>query len=388
MGIPNLKILLLLLGGSVVPALMISWVTVWILRGLAPRLGLMDRPGERKVHEVVTPLGGGIGIWAGVLGTFMLVSLSAMLIEPSSAFANQLFGPFPDSWLELYSTHREGIVSKLDSLWLLLGAGTLLMILGLVDDRIGLDWKLRLGLQFGLAAVCVAFQGWRATAFINIPLITGVISVIWIVGLINAFNMLDNMDGLSGGVALIAATMLGLVLLSTEEPGESSPQLFVSAFLFVLAGGVLGFLGHNFPRAKIFMGDAGSYFVGFSVAVATLLATYTGYHSNSPHAILAPLFVMTVPLYDMTSVILIRLKEGRSPFSADKNHLSHRLVELGFSKTQAVLTIYLLTGTCGIAAVLLHRVDVFGAVLLSLLVLCIIALIALIETTARRRLKS
>src|SRR5690606_6115519 len=113
------------------------------------------------------------------------------------------------------------------------------------------------------------------------------------------------------------------------------------------------FLWHNRPTARLFMGDAGSYFVGFSVAICTLLATFTGYGGQAQHAVLAPLVVMAVPLYDTATVVWIRLREGRSPFHADKNHFSHRLVELGLTKGQAVLTIYLTTVTCGLGALLL-----------------------------------
>jgi UDP-GlcNAc:undecaprenyl-phosphate GlcNAc-1-phosphate transferase len=186
-------------------------------------------------------------------------------------------------------------------------------------------------------------------------------------------------------VAAIASSMLAVVLLLAGQP-EHGPQLFVAGLLLVLVGATLGFLWHNRPPARIFMGDAGSYFVGFTIAVATLLATYTTYDdtANRHHAVLAPLFVLAVPLYDMTTVIYIRLREGRSPFQADKCHFSHRLVELGLSKTQAVLTIYLTTATCGLGALLLHRVDFIGAMIISVLVLCVLALIAILESTARR----
>jgi UDP-GlcNAc:undecaprenyl-phosphate GlcNAc-1-phosphate transferase len=149
----------------------------------------------------------------------------------------------------------------------------------------------------------------------------------------------------------------------------------------------LGFLWHNRPPARIFMGDSGAYFVGFMIAAATLLASYTGYHGDTPHAILAPLLVMAVPLYDMTTVILIRLLSGESPFKADKNHFSHRLVDLGLTKTQAVATVYLTTATCGLGALLLHRVDRTGAVLIMLLIGCVLWLIGILETTARRTIK-
>ncbi len=239
-----------------------------------------------------------------------------------------------------------------------------------------------------MAAICVAWQGWRLTAFIDLPWITGLLSVLWIVGLINSFNMLDNMDGLSSGVAAIAAGMLAAVLLLTLDPQTRQPQIFVAGFLLVLVGSLVGFLFHNRPPARIFMGDAGSYFVGFCIAVATLLATFTGYQGTHQHAVLAPLCVMAVPLYDMTTVIWIRLREGRSPFEADKNHFSHRLVDLGLTKGQAVLTIYLTTATCGLGALLLNRVDLFGALVIVLMIVSILCLIAILESTARRKLNS
>ena len=136
------------------------------------------------------------------------------------------------------------------------------------------------------------------------------------------------------------------------------------------------------------MGDSGAYFVGFMIAAATLLASYTGYQDEKHrHAILAPLCVMAVPFYDMTTVILIRLRAGQSPFRADKNHFSHRLVELGLTKSQAVLTIYLLTATCGLGALLLHRVDRAGAVMVLLMIGCVLTLIGVLESTARRTIQ-
>ena len=131
------------------------------------------------------------------------------------------------------------------------------------------------------------------------------------------------------------------------------------------------------------MGDAGSYFVGFSLAAIAMVTTYVGGELPG-HAALAPICVLAVPLYDLATVVWIRLREGRSPFEADKRHFSHRLVELGLSKTQAVRTIYLLTATCGLGALLLHQVNQVGAVLIVLLVACVLVLIGILETAARR----
>ncbi|MCA9108269.1 MAG: undecaprenyl/decaprenyl-phosphate alpha-N-acetylglucosaminyl 1-phosphate transferase, partial [Planctomycetales bacterium] len=160
-------------------------------------------------------------------------------------------------------------------LWLLIAAATVLMLLGLADDRRGLDWKLRLSIQTAVAAVVVA-AGWRLSLFVDLPWLTNALSMLWIVALINAFNMLDNMDGLSGGVGAIAAAMLAAVMLMAPDPMTHQPQLFVAGFLLVLVGSLVGFLAHNRPPARIFMGDAGSYFIGFWIATGTLMATFAG----------------------------------------------------------------------------------------------------------------
>jgi UDP-GlcNAc:undecaprenyl-phosphate GlcNAc-1-phosphate transferase len=364
---------------TVLPSLLVALVTAFLVRRLAPRCGLVDRPNNRKVHQNATPLGGGLAIWFGVVLPFAIGQLALWLLQQES-LAERI--PIPD----LVRPHLEGIRSQVGSLWLMLAAGTILMIVGLLDDLRELNWRLRLLIQFVVAAACVFFFGWKATAFIGIPILTGLLSVFWIVALINSFNMLDNMDGLSGGVAAIAAGGLAILMLLSKDPETGQPQLFVAGLLLVIVGALLGFLFHNRPPARIFMGDAGSYFVGFCIAVATLLATYAGYRSEGKHSVLAPLLVMAVPFYDMLSVLWIRWREGRSLFQADKCHLSHRLVDLGLSKGQAVLTIYLLTTVCTMSALLLHQVDQVGTVVLVVVVCCVLTLIAILESTARKRL--
>jgi UDP-GlcNAc:undecaprenyl-phosphate/decaprenyl-phosphate GlcNAc-1-phosphate transferase len=208
-----------------------------------------------------------------------------------------------------------------------------------------------------------------------------VLSVLWIMTLINVFNMLDNMDGLSGGVGTIVAVMLAGAMWLTPDPGTNRPQILVAAMLLVLAGSLLGFLWHNFTPARIFLGDAGAYFVGFFLAVASLLATFANYQEARPHAVLVPLCVMAVPLYDLLTVLSLRLREGRSPFVGDRRHFSHRLVDLGLTKGQAVWTIYLVTATCGLSALILTRVNIFEAALVLCVVGCVLCLVIILEST-------
>jgi len=374
--------LFLMIIAAVVPSAAISWFCALVIRRRAAAWGFLDQPGHRKVHSSPVPLGGGVAIWAGVVGFFVvgqaLLSLARAQRASGGSFS---LGPLTPL-VELAATHLDGLAQQSWRLWLLLGAGTVLMLLGLLDDRKHLDWRLRISVEF-LVAAFIVWQGWRLTLFLDWPLVTAALSVLWIAGLINSFNLLDNMDGLSGGVAAIASAMLATVLLVAPDPRTNQPQLFVAGFLLVLIGALLGFLAHNRPPARIFMGDAGAYFIGFSLATATIMATFAV--RDKPHAILAPLCVLAVPIYDTVSVIAIRLRNGRSPFEGDKNHFSHRLVDLGMSKPQAVLTIYLTTATCGLGAFLLHQVDATGAAIIVLLVACVLAIIAILEATARRR---
>lgn len=361
---------------TILPAFLVSFMAVGLVRRAAERLGLLDKPGARKVHTTPIPLGGGLGIWAGVVATFAVGSGFAFLLQSNP----NMFGWLP----EQLTVHVNGLLARAPAIWGILAGGTVLMLLGLADDRRGLPWQLRIAVEFAVAGFCVYFLNLRFTAYIDLPWLTGLLSVIWIVALINSFNMLDNMDGLSGGVAVIGTSMLAIMLLTNTDTPSHGPQLFVAAMLLVLVGGLLGFLKHNWPPAKIFMGDAGSYFVGYWIAVATLLATYAGAHGSHPHAVFAPLCVLAVPLYDMLSVIYIRLSEGRSPFEGDKRHFSHRLVDLGMTKKQAVLTIYLATATCSIGALLLPRVDFIGACLVLLSTASVLGLVGVLESVGRK----
>ena len=355
------------------PSFLLAWLSTYIVRKRAARWGLVDQPNDRKVHTQPTPLGGGLGIWFAVILTFGVGTVMVIASDHFSSIIPTEVMPY-----------LTGIREELGSLWILLLGGTLLMVLGLIDDIRGLSWKLRLTVQFVVALICVVSQQWYFTAFIPYRIITIGCSVFWIVMLINSFNMLDNMDATSAGVAVISSCML---VLYVTIPGANpeGPQLFVAGFLMVFVGALLGFLWHNRPPARIFMGDAGSYFIGFCIAIATLLATYTHFETPVVHAVMAPVIIMAVPLYDLITVLLIRWMEGRSLFKPDKSHFSHRLVDLGLSRTRAVMTMYLATATTGLAAILLQQVDLLGAIMIILMTFCVLSLIAILENTARHK---
>jgi len=364
--------------GTIVPSAVICWLAAWAIRRLGERWGLIDEPGKRKVHQVPMPTGGGLAIWLGIVAPFAIGQLVLWAIWQTQSGDGQFVVPLP----QFVQTHLAGLVQESGRLWMLLGGGTVLTLLGAIDDKWGLDWKLRMFVQAVVATVMV-WLGWRASLFIDMPILTDTLSVIWIVGLINTFNMLDNMDGLSAGVATIVGLLLATVMFLAPDPITNQPQFFCGGFLLVMVGSLVGFLLHNRPPARLFMGDAGSYLIGYLLAMATLTATFAG-EGIPQYAVLAPLCVMAVPLYDTVTVVLIRLRAKKSPFEADTSHFSHRLVELGMTNSQAVLTIYLATATCGLGALLLHQVNAVGAGIILLMIACILTLVGILETVRRR----
>jgi UDP-GlcNAc:undecaprenyl-phosphate/decaprenyl-phosphate GlcNAc-1-phosphate transferase len=365
-----------LVAAALVPSCLVAWAVAYYLRRAAPRWGLVDQPGERKIHASPIPLGGGLAIWCGIVIPLAIAQLVAWLVNSGSISAELV--------PEILRPHLAGFEEQSFRLLGLLIAATLVMILGLADDLVGLSWKFRLTVQTVIAIGLVqSWEGWRITLFLDWPWVTGILSVVWIVWLINSFNMLDNMDGLSAGVAAIAATMLAIVVLWVPQADTGGPQLFVAGLLLIISGSLLGFLWHNRSPARIFMGDAGSYLIGLLIGATTLTATFSGEHLPR-HSIFAPVFVLAIPLYDTCSVLLIRLWQGRSLFVGDNSHFSHRLVKLGLSQRHAVWTIYLAAITCGFAALVLHQVDFSGACILLALVGCLLSIIAILETAGRR----
>jgi len=202
---------------------------------------------------------------------------------------------------------------------------------------------------------------------------------VWLVAITNAFNFLDNMDGLSAGVAAICA----VALLGASA---SMGQVFVSSLLCLLLGALLGFLPHNFPPAKVFMGDAGSTVIGFLLAVASCLTTYVRPgQTYYLYGVFVPLVLMAVPLYDMVSVITLRLRERKNPMVGDRRHFSHRLVRRGMKVPAAVLTIYLCTAATAISASLLANVTGnTAAILVFCQTIAILLIIAVLESGQAR----
>jgi UDP-GlcNAc:undecaprenyl-phosphate/decaprenyl-phosphate GlcNAc-1-phosphate transferase len=202
--------------------------------------------------------------------------------------------------------------------------------------------------------------------------------VVWIAVMTNALNFLDNMDGLSAGVAGICAAGLAVC-------GLMAGQMLVPALALALLGACVGFLGHNFPPARVFMGDAGSLVLGYWLGVVSILTTYwESGQTAAPYALAMPLVILAIPLYDFASVVLIRLAEGRNPLKGDQRHFSHRLVDRGLSRRAAVLTIYLATATCAVSATLLPGASLRQTLTVLAVVLMVLAIVAILEIPSRR----
>ena len=276
--------------------------------------------------------------------------------------------PLPES----FAIHVPGMAESFPRRISVLVGGVIVAAMGLVDDKRGLSAWHKLAVQI-LVAILLVATGVSATLFIPFRAVSWLVTIAWMVFAMNAFNLLDNMDGLSGGVALIIALIFLAVAVITN-------QLFISLYLCVFLGGVLGFLVFNFPPARIFMGDTGSYFLGYLLGYAALAFRFVprGTSDVSPLPFALPFILFAIPFYDTVSVVLLRLREGRHPFEADKRHFSHRLVDLGLSKREAVMTIYAATLVTAFPALYLHElrpVALLGAVVQALLVLSLVALL-------------
>jgi len=348
----------------------ISLTGTLLARRLAVRFGMLDRPCGHKTHHAPVPLLGGSAIFAAVLLPVGVVSALALVWNAWGSPA----------WLgDSLAQHVPGAAAKVPMALGILAGAAVLHVTGLLDDRRPLGPWTKLAVQSAVAVWAVLFCEVRVLRVAG-PAVSCTVTVLWLVTITNAFNFLDNMDGLSAGVAAICAAAL---LAAAASLG----QLFVSAWLCLLLGGLLGFLPFNFAPASCYMGDAGSLVVGFLLGVLSCLTTYVGVGADQDltlYGLLAPVVVMAVPLYDTCSVIFLRLKAGKNPMSGDRRHFSHRLLRRGMGVRTAVLTVYLCTAGTAIAASLLSQASSWGAaVLIFAQTIIILMIIALLESSGR-----
>lgn len=331
-------------------AVLASAVLTAAVKKVCIQRGFVSIPRADRYNRKVIALGGGIAIFITTAGlTLAMVAMGTRLnIDDAEC---------------RYFAIITGLVAALFSL-------------GLTDDIKRLGPFSKLIIQFAVAIAAAIWADVRVELFIPSKFITTLMSAFWIVLLMNAFNFLDNMDGLCAGIAAISMSVLCSVAIIG---GQTANALF----MLIVIGSLCGFLIFNFPPAKIFMGDAGSLVIGFCVGAMTLKTTYY-HHGNLGEgraAVFIPLIAMAVPLYDFTSVTALRIKQGKSPFVGDTQHFSHRLKRRGLGDAQVALTLYLATLCTGLGAVFLSRATFVQAIIIFIQTIMILSIIAILETT-------
>lgn len=335
-----------------------------LFRRLSHQWGWVDQPDlERKIHSGAMPLLGGLAVFCAFAGNLLL---NYLVVLP---LAGKLHVTAFD--LSDLQVHIEGALSVWNKLAVLLVGGAWMVALGLYDDKHDLKaaWKLAGQVVIALA---VALAGMRVTIFIENEWVNVAVTVLWIVAITNALNFLDNMDGLCAGVGAVCA---GLFAFIAGVQG----QYFVCLLALAFAGALVGFLPYNFKPATIFLGDAGSHFVGYMLAVLPVLTTFyrEGVPTHLP--VLIPLLVLAVPLFDMAMVMGLRVRRRQPVYVGDANHLSHRLVKLGLPQSWAVTLIYLITLTLGLGATVLLWSEMTAALVVIVQAIGILAIVTLLE---------
>ncbi len=316
---------------------LISFLVTPFIRMIAIKTNYVDNPQNNKIHAHSTPLLGGVAIFLavfiGILSQWDVIVLSRMSAQVTA---------------------------------IIVGAA-ILLLLGLVDDRIGMGPHMKLLGQF-VAAMVLFKSGLRVDVFGNYYA-NLFITYLWVIGMTNSFNLLDNMNGLSSGVSAIAAFFFGIMSLVNG-------QGIVALVSFCLCGSCLGFLRYNFPQANIFMGDAGSLVIGFILSSVALLVNWKVPHVTAS-SIIATLLILAYPIFDTTLVTVIRFMEKRSVFQGGRDHSSHRLALLGLKAKGAVLVIYLICVLLGISAMAVSRIPLKFGLCVTLVNIAVLALLGI-----------
>ena len=319
---------------ALITAMVVSLITTPVVKGLAFKVGAVDVPKDnRRMHDHPIPRMGGLAIFFGFI-------LSVLLFLPLS--------------------------EQLRSM--LMGA-VIIVILGIFDDIYALSAKLKFCVQI-IAALVAVMGGNRIVFFSNLNIFSSElywdlgwlsypITILWIVGITNAVNLIDGLDGLACGVSTISSMTLLVIALNVAEPD-------VAVLTAALAGACIGFLPYNLNPARIFMGDTGSTFLGYILAVVSIQGLFKFYTIIS---FAAPFLMLGLPIFDTCFAFIRRIAHGQSPMHPDRSHVHHRLIDMGFNQKQAVAVLYIISAILGLCAVVLTTSGELKAMLL-LLALC------------------
>ena len=345
--------------GDIAIAFLLAFITAFVITPhtmrLAKKVGAIDIPNDRRVNKKPMPRLGGLAVISG-----FFVSVIYLLITTSFEGKINLFGP-ENYWIKII-----GFV---------IGA----IVLGVtcyIDDVKGIPSLVKLAAQI-VAAIIVVACGIKIDD-ISIPFTEGkivvgeilsyILTVCWIIGITNAINLIDGLDGLSSGVTLISCLSLLMVFALNGSP------LIAIVLITALAGAIVGFLPFNFSPAKTFIGDTGSNFMGFSLAIISILGVAKTYTAL---VLIAPIIILAMPIFDTIFAIFRRLIKGKSlkaVFQPDKGHLHHKLMAKGYTQKQAVLIMYGITAILGMFAVILLESGIWKALSFALLIIAIVAI--------------
>ena len=344
--------------GDIAIAFLLAFITAFVITPftirLAKKVGAVDIPNDRRVNKKPMPRLGGLAVIAGFLVSMMYLVIS-MSIEGKINFLEDRL--------------------NIELLGILLG----MLVLGItcyIDDVKGIKPLTKLAGQT-LAAIIVVQSGvlidnftipFKGNSIVINEVFSYVLTVCWIVGITNAINLIDGLDGLSSGITLISCISLLIIFALNESP------LIAIILITALAGSIVGFLPYNFNPAKTFIGDVGSNFMGFALSVISILGVAKTYTAI---VLIAPIIVLALPIFDTLWAIvrrIIKTKSIKGVFKADKGHLHHKLMAKGFSQKQSVLILYGITATLGMTAVILLDSGIWKAISFALLVIAIVAI--------------
>ncbi|MFH0888089.1 MAG: MraY family glycosyltransferase [Planctomycetota bacterium] len=349
-----------------------------LVRKISLAINFVDMPGERKVHQYPISLGGGVAIFLGIIITFASALFAAYLLKTTLSLR----------WLpqDIYD-YIPGVFQMTSRLLVIFIGASAMFLLGLFDDIKKLSASTKLFFQI-LISIFIVVNGIHFSLFLGISglggtIVSSIITIFWIVLVTNSFNLLDHMDGLSSGIVIITSTIFLIIALNTG-------QYLIASFLITIIGSSLAFLIFNFHPAKIFMGDTGSLLLGYLISILTIIFTFYK-KPYSYYALLTPILVVAIPIFDTVVVVIIRYLNKKPIFRGDKNHLAHRLISLGMSTPAAVIFIYLLTLCAGLSAILLYYlnnnplINFVGTVLIFGQVVLLLCIVTILEYSGRKK---
>jgi len=318
------------------------FVTPYMIR-MAHYTGAVDKPNKRKVHGKTMPRLGGLAIFIAFILGYMVFDVKSL-------------------------SYSEGQLAFFDAYLI---SAVLILITGMLDDMFELPAKAKILSQL-TAAIIMVFYGNFVIDFFNLPFINihlgwfgAVFTILWIVGITNAINLIDGLDGLSSGISAITFATMGVLAILHQG------DFFVATLCFLLLGSTLGFLPHNFYPAKIFMGDTGSLFLGFSISVISLL----GFKNAAFTSFIIPIVMLSVPIFDTVWAFIRRMLNGESPFKPDRGHVHHVLLDKNLGHVKSVLVLYAITALFSLTAVVYTLHTNFAGLVMTVICIAVVELI-------------